>query len=392
MKINILPIKSYLHDGTYIDNVTERFLTEIEQLGDFEFVMSDESNFYSSEISLILVQSGGSEGYFLEIENHLKEPYLLLTFGSNNSLAASMEILSYLQSKNKKAEILHGSPEFINARLSEINSSNNRSKEVINLGVVGEPSDWLIASQVSYRECLKRLNINLVDISIDDLVEEYNKAMIENYGESLRFEFDLKEIQKAKRLSKAMDLIIKKYDLKGLTIRCFDLLEKINTTGCLGLSFLNNKKIIGTCEGDIPAMLSMYILNKVTGQPGFQANPSRINTDNNEIVFAHCTLPLDMANNYKIMTHYESGIGVAIKGEMLQTDVTIFKLSNNLKDYYVSEGRLTRNLCEENLCRTQINIKLNSVKYFLNAPYGNHHIIVYGHHKEKIIEYLRNIK
>ncbi|MBU1020753.1 MAG: hypothetical protein KJ847_06010 [Firmicutes bacterium] len=198
-------------------------------------------------------------------------------------------------------------------------------------------------------------------------------------------------MDESKKLSKAFEVLTIRYELEGLTVRCFDLLGKIHTTGCLGLSLLNRNRIIGTCEGDIPAMISMYLLNKITGQPGFQANPSRINSDNNEIVFAHCTLPIDMAESYDVMTHFESGIGVALRGKMKETDVTIFKLNANLKDYYVAEGKITENLEECNLCRTQIVMKLDDVQYFLTSPHGNHHIIVYGRHKDKIMQHMMRL-
>lgn len=320
MKIAVLPIVSRLHDDIRINEDTNKLLSEIQKIGSFKFVLSNTSNFYDEALSLILVQSGGSEGYFLEMEKDLKEPYYLLTYGSNNSLAASMEILSYLKNKDKKAEILHGSAQYIANRLKEI-----LSQEIIkpvNLGVIGKPSDWLISSDVDYKKCLNKLNINLIDIDIDELVKEYLRVDIRGYEEKTILDFDSKEIDKSKKLSKALEVLSKKYELEGLTIRCFDLLGKIQTTGCLGLSLLNRNKKIGTCEGDIPSMLSMYLLNKITGQSGFQANPSRINTDKNEIVFAHCTLPIDMAESYDVMTHFESGIGVALRGKMKETDIT----------------------------------------------------------------------
>jgi L-fucose isomerase-like protein len=391
MKIAILPIKSSLHDGVFINEETKKLLKEIESLGDYHFEISKISDFYKADLSLILVQSGGSEGSFLEIEKELKEPYYLLTYGTNNSLAASMEILSYLQDNNKTAEILHGSAAYIASRLKTISDSLEQTKKTVNLGVVGKPSDWLIASNVDYELCRKHFHINLIDIAIEELIDLYKTADVSNYEETTKLDFDPSEVIESKKLSKALELIVDKYHLEGLTLRCFDLLGAIHTTGCLGLSLLNRNKVVGTCEGDIPAMLSMYILNKITGQPGFQANPSRIDTDKNEIVFAHCTLPIDMAENYKVMTHYESGIGVALRGKMKVTDITIFKISKNLKDYYVSEGKLTENLNEDNLCRTQIRIKLDDVLYFLTSPYGNHHIIVYGHHKNKIDDYMSKL-
>jgi L-fucose isomerase-like protein len=339
MNIAILPIKSGLHDGSLINKETKRLINEIESLSDLNFSISDVIDFYEADLSLILVQSGGSEGYFLEMEKDLKEPYYLLTYGSNNSLAASMEILSYLQSKNKKAEILHGSATYIAKRLIELAKNKQSKRKTVNLGVIGKPSDWLIASNVDYADCLNLLNINLVDITIEELISIYKNADITGYEEKTKLDFDKSEVKEAKKLSKALEVIGEKYNLEGLTLRCFDLLGKIHTTGCLGLSLLNRNKLIGACEGDIPAMLSMYLLNKITNQPGFQANPSRIDSEKKEIIFAHCTLPLDMADSYEVLTHYESGIGVALRGKMKETDITIFKLSKNLKDFYVAEEK-----------------------------------------------------
>ena len=139
-------------------------------------------------------------------------------------------------------------------------------------------------------------------------------------------------------------------------------------------------------------MISMHVLKMVCNQVGFQANPSRINVFDNTMVLAHCTLPLDMCDSYSLNTHYESSIGVAVKGKLHKEKVTIFKLSRNLKDYYVTTGTIIENLNESNLCRTQIKVKIdNDIQYFLKRPFGNHHIIVYGDVKDKIVEYMNKI-
>ena len=389
MKINILPIVSSLHDGDTINEETKALLSKIESQSEFTFNVSNIENLYDTLLSLILVQSGGSEGRFLEIEKDLKPPFYLLTYGSNNSLAASMEILSYLKAKNEESGILHGSPSFITNSINEILHS-----EVIpttKLGVVGKPSDWLIASNVDYDKVKSMYNIDLVDVDLQELIDTYNNITLGEYKSDLLLDFDLNEVNDAKKLSKALEILKEKYKLQGLTLRCFDLLSTVKTTGCLGLSLLNSEGSIGTCEGDIPSILSMHILKEVTGKPGFQANPSRIDSEKNEMIFAHCTLPLDMTDSYEVMTHYESGIGVAFRGKLEEQDITMFKLSNNLKDYYVSEGTIIENLDECNLCRTQVKIQMEDTKYFLSNPYGNHHIIVYGRHKEKLQKYMENL-
>ncbi len=71
-----------------------------------------------------------------------------------------------------------------------------------------------------------------------------------------------------------------KYDLKGLTIRCFDLLSTVHNTGCIALSLLNDEGIISSCEGgDVPALISMLILNALSDEPVFMANPSSIDVE-----------------------------------------------------------------------------------------------------------------
>lgn len=388
MKINIFPIVSSLHSTNVISKNTLMLLEELKSLSNHEFNIVDIDSLYDADLSLILIQSGGSEQLILENIDKLKQPFYLLTYGNNNSLAASLEILSYLKDNNLDGEVLHGSNKYIIERINAL--INTQSK--YNYGVIGKPSDWLIASDVSYNVAKRLHNINLIDIPIEKLVDYYNEINSFSLDNTHEFNFDNKELAKALKLDKALNKIVNEYNLNGLTIRCFALLDKIKTTSCLSFGLLNEKNIVATCEGDVASMISMHVINTLTNQCGFQANPSRINVDDNTIVLAHCTLPLSMCKSYKLNTHFESGIGVAIKGEIKEQEITIFKLARNLKDYYVSTGKIITNLNEDNLCRTQIVIKLDDdVKYFLNRPYGNHHIVVLGNHKDKIVQYMNNI-
>ena len=388
MKINIFPIVSSLHEANRINKETKSLLDELSQNKDFELNISDVEHLYDADLSLILIQSGGSEQLFLENYDKLKEPYYLLTYGSNNSLAASLEILSYIKDNKLKGEVLHGSVNYLSKRFYELSKKEKCEEKKYKYGVIGKPSDWLIASNVNYEDALKYHNIELKDISIEDLIRLYDNFD----GVTYKFDcdFDHREMNNAFNLYRSLQFIQAKYHLDGLTIRCFDLLGKIKTTACLGLALLNKDKVCCSCEGDIPTLISMHILKQTTGQVGFQANPSKIDIENKKMIFAHCTLPLDMTTSYKYDTHFESWIGVAIKGELKEEKITIFKLSNNLKDYYVTTGKIIRNLNESNLCRTQIEIEVdNNIEYFLNRPYGNHHVIIYGDHKKEIIEYFK---
>ena len=222
---------------------------------------------------------------------------IFLTKGTNNSLAASLEIMTYLNIHNLKGEILHGSPRYISNRIKNIKEEIVIKKEYVRLGVIGKPSDWLISSIPDYEEIKKTFGIELVDISLDEVISFYNIDCSNNLNID-SFNFNKEEVEKAEHFTNAIKKIVSKYDLEGLTIRCFDLLTKIKTTGCLALASINKLGIIGSCEGDIMALVSMYLVKKIFGKSSFQANPSVIDTDHNEIVFAHCTVPYDMCETY----------------------------------------------------------------------------------------------
>jgi L-fucose isomerase-like protein len=283
-----------------------------------------------------------------------------------------MEILSYLNQQGITGEIIHGSTAYIHHRikvLEQVGEARSKMKGC-RLGLIGEPSDWLISSRFDRTIVKERLGIELVYIPMKELLEMPN----------------------VKKIYEALKTLVEKYQLQGFTLRCFDLLTTIRDTGCMALAQLNAEGIVAGCEGDVPAMLSMKIIQALTGVSGFQANPATIDPEKGEMLFAHCTIPLNMVERYEVDTHFESGIGVGIRGYMKEGPVTIFKVAGDLSRHFIAEGTLVRNQAKPDLCRTQQVIELDDkgqTRYFLTQPIGNHHIIVPGHLKELLEEILK---
>jgi len=394
--ISIFTLTSTLHDKAAVDAATKEFL---EGLGIEYSFKGDDYEDYGTELSLIFVRTGGTEGLFKELLPTLqglsRQPILLLTSGKSNSLAASMEILSYLRQEGLRGEILHGSPSYIRSRIEALSKVEEarRFLEYKTLGIVGHPSDWLISSGFDRDVILDKLGISLQYIPMEELLEEYSSLkdeVAESWNEVVGrsgVEGPLSTLVKqalpgAYRLYKALQTLVTDYGLSGLTIRCFDLLTSIHNTGCLALARLNSEGYVAGCEGDVPAMLSMMIGRAVSGVSGFQANPSSIDPETGEIVFSHCTVPLDMVSSFGLDTHFESGIGVGIRGQLPSGPVTVFKVSGDLSRHFVCEGELLRCEAKPDLCRTQTVLRLpvSAVAYFLTEPIGNHHIILPGHH------------
>lgn len=392
MKINIYPIASVLHNKNTLDSQTKNLIDSIADNNHIITITNSIDELYDCDLPLILIQSGGSENEFLKIFPTLKEPYYLLTYGSNNSLAASLEILSFLNNHHLKGEVIHGDSNYISSRLNALYSPKTTIQSKYRLGVIGKPSDWLIASNVNYDQANELFSTKIINININEVEENYNS--INNDDSNLNFfssNWDKKELDKAYKLYLALKMIVDKYQLNGFTIRCFDLLSSLKTTACVALAMFNDDNIIATCEGDVPSMLSMLIAKNITNELAFQCNPSRIDVTSKKIVLAHCTIPLKMCDKYKFNTHYESGIGVGIKGEVIKGPVTIFRIDSLLEHYFIEEGYIENNLNDSNLCRTQIVCTFDNLDKILTNPLGNHEIIILGHHKQELVKYFNAI-
>ncbi len=396
MKIGLYNLVSEVHNEGYINQTLKGFITEIEEkLGEkFEDISLKDFN-QKDWFPLIFIKSGGAEGKFEQIFKQVKGPYLLLSSGLHNSLAASLEIASFLKQKGEKVEIIHGSSEYIAKRIKELRKIFQVKNKLFStkLAVIGKPSDWLIASDVDYKEVKEALGISLIDIEMEELVKEIDRChhFAHPKLKDIREKgFDKKSIDGALKIYNGFRAIVNKYKLDGITVRCFDLLEIYKNSGCLGISLLNDEGIVGGCEGDVPSLISMIILHLLSDEPVFMANPSSIDVDNNEIVLAHCTLPLNMPDEFHLKTHFESGIGVGIKGDIREGEATIFKLSGDGKEYFVSGGEIVENLSKVDLCRTQIRLRMNEdVKYFLQSSICNHHLICKGDYSELVREFFK---
>lgn len=389
MKINVIRLSNSLDPKANFKKEGNAFLDEINnELFDQDFELAENVE-EEALFNVIFIETGGSEQKFIKIEKTLQRPIILLSDCLNNSLPACFEIKSFLANNNEDCILLFGKEKDIAGALVEISkiATAKRYMDDINLGVIGKPSDWLIASIVDYEKVKKVFNVNLLDITSKELKLEIDKGVMENIPniEKYRsFAKDEKVLEGALAIYSGLKRLVDRYKLGGFTIRCFDLIEEYQNTACLALAIFNDQGIIATCEGDVPSMLSMLIVKAASNKPSFQANPSKITLGNEEnsstVLFAHCTIPLSMCSKYKFDTHFESGLGIGIKGELTTGEVTLFKLSRDLKNYLLVNGEILENKSLPNYCRTQIEVKLGDEEVYrlINKSFGNHVIISYG--------------
>lgn len=393
-KINLIYIRSKIaSDPRELEEQKQAYLSELKK----QYEISNDGEVF------FFIESGGTEEQFKEIFSSYKEPYNLIATNANNSLPASLEIASFLKNKNLAYNLYHAKKEDILDVLNNVRCVNRtpnysfKSSELLlkdkRLGVVGKPSDWLISSDVNYKDAKTKFGVELIDISFEEFKDEIDSAkdIVDPivFETKLNEKVDEKTLEVALKIYSALYSLIKKHNLNGLTVRCFDLLGIYHNTSCLALASLNSQGYIATCEGDVPAMLTMALIKEKFHQSSFQVNPSFIDEKEKYGYFAHCTIPLDMCISYKFDTHFESGFGIGIAGELNLAKVTIFKIGNSLDKFEVFEGQIMANLHLQNLCRTQLKIAFcEDISSLIDMPCGNHLIIFKGHHKQDILDLL----
>ena len=354
------------------------------------------------------ILTGGTENIVLQLinerMNQIKEESIyLIAHSSDNSLPASLEILARIKQTGGKGKIFYLSNPADKdgvVKITETVKFISVKHELQNskIGLIGEASDWLVASSPESSIITNSWGPEIIEINLSEvtnlLTGESNQfAESTNLKENAHqiVEPQNSDIIDNERVYSAIKNIADKYKLDSLSVRCFDLVVNQKTTGCFAISQLNDDGIIAGCEGDLVSTVGMLLGHKLIGELVWMANPSKISLENSTLTLAHCTVPRKLISNYNLRSHFESGLGVGIEGELPKGRVTLFRLGGlNLEKLWTAEGELIENPDDSNLCRTQAEIKIddpNKLEELLNDPLGNHLLMIYGDHSNILENY-----
>ena len=352
----------------------------------------------------VMIATGGVENLFKRIWEAIDVEMMCSPFGHksvtmiadgrNNSLAAALEILTYLGNNGMEGRIVHGTNDEI---VSDIVETHGRASLRGRIGLFGQPSDWLIASGVDRDYLYQHYGIETIDIDLKRLIDGIKTIP---QTEAVKVAQNMVKRAKAVKEPTCADMVeaakaylaIKKIcqeeRLDAFTIRCFDIVKACGTTSCLALALLNDEGLVAGCEGDMQTLMSMFLAKRICGETAFMANPSQL-TDKTSML-AHCTIPLSMCDETIVRSHFESGIGVAVQGLLPLTDYTLFKWGGSQLDrYFVAEAQAVETPYSDHFCRTQITLNVNLKPYLLQHSIGNHHVIICGRHASEIRRFMQ---
>jgi L-fucose isomerase-like protein len=354
-----------------------------------------------------LVTTGGTEQVILDVwaersRTSPGEALFLIAHPGNNSLPAALEVLARLQQDGAQGRIFYLDGPDDAAGLREIADTvqdieARRALQRARIGLIGIPSDWLVASSPDPSTLRAAWGPTVVQVEMGEVVKVLEAvpdadleppvaAFIADATEVC--EPTSADIREVARVYLALKQIVAVHELDALTVRCFDFVQQHRTTGCFGLAQLTDEGIIAGCEGDLVSTVGLLWAHELLGVTPWMANPAQLDPARNALWLAHCTIPRTLVDRYRLRSHFESGLGVGIQGTLPAGPVTLLRIGGKAMDrLWIAEGEILRSGNAENLCRTQAEIRLTrggTVTDLLRAPLGNHLVVVLGHHLDRL--------
>ena len=382
-------LASPLHRPEVIDSILKRYYGLVSNVVDeFWGKVTSVEDIRKVDVGgvacfVCVVLTGGTEYLVLEVARR-GVPLALIAHDTQNSLAAALEAKARLDYEGLYAEL------FTEKNMEYLRDFVNAAKAVYKvrgsrLLLVGEPSPWLIYSSLGIEELKKLLGLSIDVVSVEELVREYHKVTDGDVEKELLklkdvevVEPDGEDVVNSVKLYVALRNLVRKYSANFVSIRCFDLLEH-KITACLPLSILNDEGIIAGCEGDVPATLTMALMYHISGKPVFMGNVVWVGED--KVFFAHCTTPTRIMEKFRLRSHFESGLGVAIEGyPRAGEEVTFARIDPVKRVLRVGVGRIVNSSpISENVCRTQIQVRVQGNPFkLIEEPIGNHYVLALG--------------
>ena len=309
-------VASSLHDEASLLEVTRGVRTALDELGGVDAEGDDPTTPH-----VVVVATGGTERAVLDAVDRRTAvgsdaPTLLVAHPRHNALPAALEALAALHQSGRRGRIVVVGDGPAPEQRSAVDDLRRAIEDLdawhrlhsIRLGLVGRPSDWLVASTPDAATVSRRWGPELVDVAIPDAIAafgevpvELGRRVVERLGGSPSTTLPRPDhADRAGRLDPALRSVIERDDLDAITVRCFDFLGSIETSGCVALARLNDDGIVAGCEGDVPAAVAMLWVRALLGRPSWIANPASIRVARDEVVLAHCTIAPSMVDDLEL--------------------------------------------------------------------------------------------
>jgi L-fucose isomerase-like protein len=205
-------------------------------------------------------------------------------------------------------------------------------------GVFGDSCPGMIDTECDASLLEKHLGVAIFRDNIESLLQardassagEALELALKLAGRVNRCEVELGSLVDQCRLFLGMKSLVQANSLDGFTVRCWpELRDAHKATICLAMALLADEGIASTCEADITALITSYILSFLAGKPSCTLEITAYLEEESALQMAHCgsaAMSLAGAGGTALRGHMRTGAGAMVESGLAPGLVTIAKL------------------------------------------------------------------
>ena len=231
------------------------------------------------------------------------------------------------------------------ARISEIariarNASTVTKLQGARFGIFGQNCPGMVDTVCDDDSLLRKfLGVTTIRSTLEDVLharDAVSDAEVTQLAQQLRgrtggSEVAMDVIVNQCRLAQGMKMLVRERQLDGFAVRCWpELRDRHQNTICLAMAEMADSGIVSSCEADLTALITSYILTCLAGQPSCTLEITAYLEEQNALQFAHCgSAAVSLARNPEsaiIRGHMRTGTGAVIEFPFKPQPVTLAKL------------------------------------------------------------------
>jgi L-fucose isomerase-like protein len=204
-------------------------------------------------------------------------------------IAAATEVKAYFN-QNKIRSILldydEGWTKEFAANLYAVKNGLNNLRGQ-QLGLIGDVSEWLVASNFDPSLLQTTLGIHLKHIPWKSLLTFQSMVASDELIRTFLID-DPSQLEETSKVYTLLKGCLCAEKLDAITVECFSLVRDHGVTACLPLAKFNTEGIPAGCEGDLVSIVGMMAAKAITGIIPWMANTVKVAEERS--LFAHCTI------------------------------------------------------------------------------------------------------
>jgi len=206
-------------------------------------------------------------------------------------------------------------------------------------GLVGDACPGMLDVAVDEADLERALGATAIHIDLDVLLEGARAASPAEAAAAagrLRSQAGVCQIDDQAltdnlRFYPALQELVRQNQLDGYCVRCWpELRNQHKLTPCAAHALMSQDGVPNSCEIDLPALITTYVLNRLAGAPAFNFDITALLAEQGAIQFAHCGAAApSLAGDPSRVTlgvHMRTGTGATVEFPFPEGTATLAKL------------------------------------------------------------------